>query len=632
MGGSNLHPDLLNPSVMLKQILLLLIDVTIAIVVTAQQTPPVKDIKRLQLLPSQPPTRAELVSSLQQSVRQIQKGMPVPKLEAINQLTATQPVEIIHEKAILEFYANDPKGAILMMMQMAAKAQDSLLLLNNLGAMLNMHGAEHKAVPLLQYCLQKLPNSSIVLNNIGQSFMGLGDLFRAADYFNQCLSIDSLNIEANHSMGMLHYFKKEYDAAMTYFEREMSVAMRRTTLAMAYKMGKKFNLRAIMQRKQRRSGRPQKDHFEEITLGKFSFPNLPQTARQIINDKKTFAAYATSVRAEFMTWTGYANQIATGYTAQTGNQLPGVYSDLATAMLEELQEEFSPEYLNGFTASDHQHIMDIISHNINILVQLKCPEAPAGTGIDAQEAYEIKCCRELKEPMADKMVKEISSYVQPIIRTGEGRWKAYINQLVEIVQLDPSPGNQAMVYHAVAGYFNYMSLGAVYFSAGEVNNLIPKCFEAYSDSELDSLMESDRDWRITCPAWLNLEVDFDGMALKVDCDKYVIEAGSSIMGGFEHEFKSGKSTLLLGPATKAEFLGLTAELKTQLFITFDGNKQFADFGVKNTGELGLTGTPISAIPHIKIGGNLAGIEVSTTMGIISGYIESLEKKGIIALF
>src|SRR5687768_17680957 len=36
--------------------------------------PPVKDLKRLQLLPSQPPTRSELVTSLQQSVQQIQKG------------------------------------------------------------------------------------------------------------------------------------------------------------------------------------------------------------------------------------------------------------------------------------------------------------------------------------------------------------------------------------------------------------------------------------------------------------------------------------------------------------------------------------------------------------------------------
>jgi hypothetical protein len=433
-------------------------------------------------------------------------------------------------------------------------------------------------------------------------------------------------------MGMLCYFKKEYDAAMTYFEREMSVAMRRSTLAMAYKMGRKFNLRAIMQRRQRRSGRPQKNHFEEITLGKFSFPDLPHTIRQMMAEKRSFATYAASVQTERMTWLGYASQLSLNYTNEMGNQHPGLYHDLAMAMLEELHEEFTPEYLNAFTPEDQQHLLEIISNYSRTIISVKCPPAPALSGVDAQEAHEIKCCRELKEPVADKMVNEIGSYVQPIIRKGEGRWKAYINQLVEIAQLDPGAANQAMVYHAVEGYFNFLSLGVLQASTADVSNLIPACFKSYTNTELDSLIESDQAWKIDCPAWLNVEVDFDGLVLKVDCNKYAIEVGESIMGGFEHEFKSGRSTLLLGPASKAEFLGLTAEFKTQLFLAFDNNKQFADFGVKNTGELGITGTPIHFIPGVKLGGNLAGIEVSNTISINGGWTNEKEWKGAAALF
>ena len=37
---------------------------------------PVKDLKRLSLIPSGPPTRTELVSGIQQSIQQIQKGIP----------------------------------------------------------------------------------------------------------------------------------------------------------------------------------------------------------------------------------------------------------------------------------------------------------------------------------------------------------------------------------------------------------------------------------------------------------------------------------------------------------------------------------------------------------------------------
>lgn len=592
--------------------------------------PPVKDIRRLQLLPSQPPDRAGLVSLLQQSAQQIEKEIPVPRVEEIKRISATLPVETINDNAIMEFYTDDPKGAVLMMMETAARSPESLLLLNNLGAMLNLQGAPEKAIPVLEYCLQKLPASSAVLNNIGQSFMSLGDALKAAAYFNQCLAVDSLNIEANHSMGMLHYFKKEYDAAMTCFERELSVAVRSNTLAMAYRMGKKFDLRAIMHRKQRRNGQPQKDHFEEITMGKFSFPPLPNSVRQIMADRQFYNTYGASVQAEQMAWTDHAVRISVNHTAEAGNRHPGLYGELVTAMLEELHEEFTPEYLSAFSQRDRDHILEILGQRSDMLIKLKCPDEAAGAGIDAQEAYAIKCCRELMEPVADKMVYEIASYVQPIIRKGEGRWKAYINQLVEIVQLDPSPANKAMVYNAVAGYFNSLSVAFVSFPVWEVHTLLPKCFEPYNAAELDSLVKSDQHWQVSCPPWLNAEVKFNGLVVKADCNKYVIEVGGSVMGGFEHEFKTGNSTILLGPATKAEFLGLTAEFKSQLYITFDGKKQFADFGVKNTAELGVTGTPIPFGPNIKIGGNLAGIEVSNTMSLHGGYKESIEKKGALA--
>ncbi|HRE52906.1 MAG TPA: hypothetical protein PK339_15910 [Flavitalea sp.] len=590
--------------------------------------PPVKDIKRLQLLPSQPPTKIELTTGLKQSEQQIRKGIPAPKLEEIQQAVADLPVEAIQERAIMDFYADDPRGAIAMMMQAAVKAPDSLQLLNNLGAMLNLQGGEHIAIPVFQYCLQRIPGSSTLLNNIGQSFMALGDMLKAAAYFNQCLSIDSLNTEANHSMGMLHYFKKEYDASMKYFEREMSVAVRASTLAMAYRMGRKFNLRGIMQRRKQFNGRPEKDHFEEITMGRFVFPQLPGKAAQVIADRELFSLYAASIQAEQLTWMGHAVRVAAGYTHEMGNQHPGLYTDLVNAMLEEAQEEFTPEYLTVFTDKDYENIREIIAHYTNMITLLSCPETPAGAGIEAQEAYEIKCCRELKQPLADRMTYQISSYVQPLIRKGELRWKSYINQLVDIVQLDPGPGNQALVYNAVAGYFNFLSVSMASFSLWEVNNLLPKCFTPGTTTHLDSLIESDRSWRVDCPKWLNAKIDFNGMAVSVDCSKYSIEAGSSIAGAYEYEFKSGKSTLLIGPSTKAEFLGIKATLKEQAYITFDNNKQFADFGIKTTGDVSVSASPFKLGPGIKLGGTVADAQVTNSWSINSGFKSSMEGKGL----
>lgn len=588
--------------------------------------PPVKDIKRLNLLPSQPPTRAQLVSSLQQSAQQIQKGIPAPKIQEIQKFTATQPVEVINEKAIADFYSDDPKAGILMMMQMSAKVPDSLLYLNNLGAMLNIHGGQHRAIPILEYCLQREPNSSMLLNNIGQSFMGLGDLLKAADYFNKCLSIDSLNVEANHSMGMLHYFKKEYDAAMKCFERELSVAYRRSTMAMAYKMGKKFNLREIAKRRNSRNGRPEKDFLEEITLGKFSPPQLPKTTEEILQRKAEFDSYLESVGAEMMYWLNLATQ--TSITPQNPNAMPGLYSELADAMLEELHKEFTPEYLTLYTDDIADKLKETVETLSKKIIQTKCPPTPPGVGMEASRAYEIKCCEENHRPLADKMVNEVNGQIQPALRKGMLRWKSYINQLIAIAQLEPNASKQSMVYHAVSGYFKFLAFGAGHYTAFNIRDLIPSCSDAYVPAALDTLLEADRRWRMDCPPWLNIEVDFKGMVIKADCNKYQIEAGSVIMGGFEHEFKSGKSTLLIGPGIKGSFAGVTAEAKVQAFITFDKNKQFSDFGLKQTAEIGLSGTPIPYGPRIKIGGNLAGVELSRQVGIISGTDEAgMELKG-----
>ncbi|MGB8193396.1 MAG: tetratricopeptide repeat protein, partial [Chitinophagaceae bacterium] len=567
------------------------------------------------------------VSSLQLSAQQIQKGIPAPKVQEIQKFTATQPVEIINEKAIADFYSNDPKGAILMMVQMSAKVPDSLLYLNNLGAMMNLHGGQHKAIPIFQYCLQREPNSSMLLNNIGQSFMGLGELLKAAEYFNRCLSIDSLNVEANHSMGMLHYFKKEYDAAMRCFEREMSIAVRRSTMAMAYKMGKKFDLRKLAARRNAYNNRKEKDAFEEITLGKFSFPNMPANTKEVEQRQVEFNTYLASLEAEMLFWQEKALQVGQVEKDPRTN-FAGLYYDLVKAMLEELHKEFTPKFLSNNASAELKKFQPVWNELGNAIAAVKCPPIPSGASIATQKMMAAKCCEELIRPAADKLVSQLSSFVESTWRIGQQRWKSYINQLVAIVQLDPSTSNQGSVYQAVSDYFNYLHIGASMYNAGNVLNFLNDCDPKYDPSLLDSLLTSDKEWQLNCPPWLNIEVDFEGMVVKADCSKYAIEAGSTIMGAFEHEFKSGKSTLLIGPGMKGSFAGIEGEMKTQAFISFDNNKQFSDFGLKKSLEVGLTGTPIPAGPRIKLGGNLAGIEISRQVGVVSGTDEtSVELKG-----
>lgn len=581
--------------------------------------PPVKDIKRLSLIAPGPPTRTELVNNIQQSIRQIQKGMPVPKVEAVTQTLNSLPVERINTKAALEFYDGNQRSAMLLMMHLVTKAPDSVLYLNNLAAMYNMSGVMHKAVPLLQYGLEKYPQSSMLLGNIGQSYLLLGDMMKAAGYFTKCLAVDSLHVEANHSMGMIHYFNNEFGKARACFARELSVCVRKSTLAMAQRMGTKFNLLDLLKQKNKRNGVTEENTIEEIALNKFSLPPFPNSTRDYVLSKFRYEEFAASVQAEQLFWMNKANQIALRYKNAAGDEYPGLYTDYVNELLDELGEKYTPEYLSNYGQQEFDALMETMQNRTQQLITVQCPPAPAGSSLEIQEAYAIQCCEEQMRPLADALLTEIATIVVPVFKTGILRWREYLNQLIAIAKLDPGSGNRMMVYNAVAGYFAYLSNAMLYYN-GNLDSYLPNCRHNYNKNQIETLIESNRLWDVNCAPWMNMEVAILSVAVKLDCNKFAIEAGDHLAGAFEYEFKTQHSTLLLGQAIKGSFMGINGEAKEQLFLTFDGDLNFADFGIKRTLEAGISGTPIPYIgDKVKIGGNIAGVEISTKTGINSGY-------------
>lgn len=595
--------------------------------------PPAKDIKRLSLIPSRPPTRTELVTQVQQSAEVIKKGIPAPKVAEVEKIVISKTVTEVHDAAVVSFYNNEPATALLMLMKSVSRSPDSLLMVNNLAAMLNLVGVEHKAIPLLQYCLQKIPNSSVVLNNLGQAFMGLGELAIAANYFNQCLTEDDENIEALHSMGMLQYYKKDFDRAMQYFEKEMNLAMRRSSLAMAAKMGKKFNLSALAKKRNAGRGAPNKNYFEEITLGKFELPAWPSSVEEAINRSGEIEAYAASVAAESLYWSTVASSITQGYN-KTGKAVPGLYSGLVDVLLDASNEDYPPEWFHYFPEDIVPAVKSITDNIYHSYGEIKCPEPPVNSSIEVKKQFQIRCCRQMKKPLADQLISSLTAVYKPVFETGIPRYKSYINQLVAIFQLDPNPYNQSIVYNAVSGYFLYLHSAALVMHFSDAKGLVNECEFKTPLLDTDSLLQSDRQWRMNCPSFLNFEVDLGGASVKADCysNKFAIEAGEGIMGGFEHDFNSGNSTLLLGPGAKFKFWGIGSfKVKSQLYVSFDKNKSFADFGIKNSAELAASAMP-GITGKIKAGGKIISAEVSNTMSINSGYQEKLTTKGIINLF
>lgn len=593
--------------------------------------PPVKDLNRLALIPSRPPTRTELVQQVQQSREALKSVMPKADVMEVEKFSAQQSIEAIHGAAITNFYANEPEKALLMMMKVATERPDSVIAWNNLGALYNLAGVPHRAIPMLQHALQQAPGSGMILNNIGQCFLALGDLAKARNFLEQALAADSLNPDANHSMGLLHTWAKEYDKAMACFNRELQVCVRGSTLAAAARMGRRFDLRALKKKRDAMNGRREKDHFAEIGLSKFKIPSFPTSVNQAYEQAPLFRELAASIGEEAMFWTTAGITTAAENEAD-GRSHHGLYHNLVQELLEQLDEEFTPEYLGNSNDDDLNTSLAIINKYAKLLREAKCPQAPAGSTFEVQQAYEAKCCLQVQQPIINARLSEYGAFWEKKMLASQYRWKAYINEMISIVQLDPSPANRLMVYRTVGAYFNTLARYMSYSGAAEAASLaLPRCDLPYDSKQADSVIKADRDWNLKCPAFLNIDVDLGFGKIKADCNKYGLEVGKSLIGQYEYDFKTGSSTLAMGVGVKAEFFAKTgkAGFKELLYVTFDKNNQFEDFGLRSKVEVSIGDTPIT-VGAVKVGGTLIGIEGNMQMGFNTGLTTNVKGKGVLA--
>jgi hypothetical protein len=137
---------------------------------------PAKDVKRLSLIPIQPPTLNQLSDMLRTTKQQIETVVKPTVLQEVKKIVAGQNAETLQQSAIGTFYADKPEQSLLIAMEAALKDVNDQTGWNNVAAIMNMTGFQHKAIPILMNQLQSDPNNSMLLNNMGQAYLGLAIL------------------------------------------------------------------------------------------------------------------------------------------------------------------------------------------------------------------------------------------------------------------------------------------------------------------------------------------------------------------------------------------------------------------------------------------------------------------------
>ncbi|HSI24560.1 MAG TPA: tetratricopeptide repeat protein, partial [Methylotenera sp.] len=89
----------------------------------------------------------------------------------------------------------------------------------NLGTALRDKGELQAAVNAYQKAIQLFPNYTDAHNNLGETLRDQGDMQAAVKCYQAALALNSNHPNANYNMAEFFYLAKNYDHAITYFER-----------------------------------------------------------------------------------------------------------------------------------------------------------------------------------------------------------------------------------------------------------------------------------------------------------------------------------------------------------------------------------------------------------------------------
>ena len=538
--------------------------------------PPVKDVQRLSLIPAIPPSRVELARQMTAMAEGLTKMSSKEDVQNVETYIASHTAKEINSAAIGSWYQDKHQAALLLAVKSAIKQPEDITNLNNTAALFNMAGLQHRAIPILQHCLAQRPNNSMLLNNMGQAYLGLGDLNTASQHLTRCLSIDAMNPEANRSMAMISLYNKEYEKAAQYFANEFEMTQRRSSMAQLVKSGNrdKIDMAALYKKRMQRQG-SQRDFFEEIALSKFQLPEFPTTTEATASMLPKHKAYQKSASNELQFWF----QMATSLKENNRHKNAGNYHDLVNELLDDLHKTYEP-LIQLFREEDLNLLREMHDQYAKQLLELKEPWHENPT-------IRAKLICDQKKPVHDQYMARVNAFVATRYAIVNPRWKEYINALINIVQLDPTPSNQALVAALVSQYFNFLGFAS---SSGQFLYPPPSCGIKITDAEMAALLESNRNFKLECPDWLKLEIPVKVAKLKLDCNEFSIEANAYdlLELGIKKEFKTGSSTLWVGAGVDSEFAKHgKVELKGEMYVVWDQNNQFSDVGLRGSGKISV---------------------------------------------
>lgn len=193
----------------------------------AVQELPQKDMTRINNVSKKIMGNGELNSYTQKLTDAVGKRI-TPASKKIADLLYQQPVlknaAVKGNTACGLWMLGNPQAAVYLMARACSDDISNTDNLNNLAAFLIMTGAEDAALPILFVLNGQFHNNSTILNNIGQAWIGLGDIATGEKYLDSATRMFPGHAQANYAKAAILESKGNKAGAVTALKKSLQTA------------------------------------------------------------------------------------------------------------------------------------------------------------------------------------------------------------------------------------------------------------------------------------------------------------------------------------------------------------------------------------------------------------------------
>ncbi len=583
---------------------------------SAQFAMPSKNTKLLNALPLRIFTKAELVSYIHNLQNKLSEYMRNTYTADISDISST--AISASGTCIGLWMKGKVNEAVLVSLKTAALNIDNNVRLNNTGGILTSCGMGFYGIPILDYVLQKQPGNNVILNNIGQAYLDLGDDKKAEQYLLKCIKSYKYYPDANLALAYIYKSRGQKAEAINYAENSLRGAY--SAKVAIFLKALKPDLK-MMDYVRHRYKMP--IYFD---VGKYHM--LPQclhtstvyeletkyVAYQDMYDKLGEKITALTKIAAFAAATSVQEKIMNVTKTKKNPYRP--FGTFGNVVLQALKEEYQDKFklLDAFRKSYYTQRAALNQKYEIELEQLKDRQSKI------EQLSTEQRCKEL-DALSNAYLPLYAEPTEQLQRKTLDYYKSYFNDMAYwsyVASVNDDQFN--IMYNALLveliGTLKSITTTRFMESKYGSQRFYPCQKEKTTKAKADTLMIEVPD------CYINPKIEFDlgAFAMEVSCETYKLEAGEGLVGKIEFDRASGNTTLAFGVGADVPMLsfkgaglnaGIEAEAKSQLYITFDNKGTPTDLGVLWEAEIKavLEGGPVK--------GSI-GLEEGLTAGFGSG--------------